>query len=108
MIFFSATSVGNGITAIKNMFVWNPYVLTDNTSLYSLGLDIIEFRILFLSLGALFIVDYLKMKFDVITKLKEQNIVFRWALTFLLIFSIIIFGMYGPGYDATTFIYRGF
>ena len=57
----------------------------------------------------LFIVDVFKYKgIDVREKLSEQGIVFRWILYYGLIFSVIIFGIYGPEYDASSFIYMGF
>ena len=108
MIFFRSTSINEAISFIKSMFVYNPWVLFDNTSLFTAGLDMLDFRILIISLIVLFIVDYLKTKFNVREKLFEQNIVFRWTLIYLLLFSIIIFGCYGVGYDAADFIYRGF
>ncbi len=108
MVFFRADSVSNAIEIFKNMFVWNPWVLLDNASLYNAGLDLLDFRILIISLVVLFIVDYLKRKMNVREKLFSQNIVFRWLLIYALLFSIIIFGCYGPGYDAADFIYRGF
>ena len=108
MIFFRANTVGEAIGIIKNMFAWNPWILLDHTSLYTLGLDMLDFKVLMISLVVLFVVGRMQMKFDVIKKVFEQNIVFRWIVLYLLIFSIIIFGMYGPGYDAATFIYRQF
>lgn len=41
-------------------------------------------------------------------KLNEQNLVFRWIVYLLIIFSILIFGIYGRGYAAKNFIYGGF
>ncbi len=108
MIFFRATSVGNAIDIIKHIFVYNPWVLVDNSSLYTAGLDLLDFRVLIISLIAMFIVEGMQRKENVLDKLFRQNIVFRWAIIYLLIFSVIIFGMYGPGYDPATFIYRGF
>ncbi len=108
MIFFRATGVAEAIEFIKSMFVSNPWVLFDNESLYTAGLDMLDFRILNISLIVLFVIDYLKTKFDVREKLFSQNIVFRWTVIFVLLFSIIIFGCYGVGYNAADFIYRGF
>lgn len=45
---------------------------------------------------------------DVREKLAEQNLVFRWGIYYLLIFSVLIFGFYGPGYSASEFIYENF
>ena len=108
MIFFRAESVRRALSIIKNMFVWNPYILVDRNSLFLAGLDRWDFEVLILSLIVLFTVELLSRKCDIREKLFSQNIVFRWTILYLLIFSIIIFGCYGPGYDATTFIYRQF
>ena len=40
--------------------------------------------------------------------LSERQIVARWALLYLLFFGILIFGIYGPGYDASDFVYMKF
>ena len=38
----------------------------------------------------------------------NQGIWFRWLIYFAAIFGILIFGVYGPGYDASQFIYFQF
>ncbi len=106
MIFFRATSVANAIDIIKYMFVMNPWILLDHTSLYSIGLDVLDFQVMIYSIIVLFIIDYLKLKGNVIDKIFNQNLVTRWIIIYLLIFAVIIFGLYGPGYDSATFIYR--
>lgn len=108
MIFFRAESVSSAIEIIKNVFVYNPWVLLDNQSLYNAGLDMLDFRVLIISLITLFIVERLAQSGSVREKLFKQNIVFRWGIIYLLVFSIIIFGCYGVGYDPAAFIYRGF
>jgi hypothetical protein len=40
--------------------------------------------------------------------LEKQNLLFRWMLLLGLIFAVIIFGYYGPGYDASSFIYAAY
>ncbi len=108
MIFFRATSIGNGIQIIKSIFVYNPWVLTDNTTLFTAGLDLYDFRVLIISIIVLFIVDGLSRSGSVREKLFKQNIVFRWTIIYMLIFAILIFGCYGVGYDPAAFIYRQF
>ncbi len=108
MIFFRATSVTNAIHIMKNAFVWNPWVLFDRTSLYKAGLDMYDFRILIYSLIIMFVVQLLARRGDIREKLFKQNIVFRWVCLYSLIFIILIFGCYGPGYDPAAFIYRQF
>ena len=36
------------------------------------------------------------------------NIVIRWTLYFLLLIAIMVFGIYGPAYDAASFIYQAY
>ncbi len=108
MIFFRASSVGNAVEIIKNMFVWNPWVLLDNKSIFTAGLDIQDFRVLIISLITLFAVDKLSRSGSVREKLFKQNIIFRWGMLYILIFAIIILGCYGVGYDPAAFIYRQF
>lgn len=36
------------------------------------------------------------------------NIVIRWGILYIILFTIILFGAYGPGFDASQFIYGGF
>ena len=108
MIFFRASSLKEAFGIIQNIFVWNPWVLLDNTSLYLVGLDLLDFRVLIISVIVLFVVDYLSLKINIREKLFEQNIVFRWLIIYILLFAIIIFGCYGEGFNPATFIYRQF
>jgi hypothetical protein len=58
--------------------------------------------------GVLWSVSYLQTKCSLIEKFEEQNIVFRWIILYAAIMSIIVFGIYGAGYDVKTFIYGQF
>lgn len=40
--------------------------------------------------------------------LAKQNLIFRWIVLYALIFIIIIFGIYGKGYNIQSFIYGQF
>ena len=40
--------------------------------------------------------------------LGERNLVVRWGFLYVILFTIILFGAYGPGFDASQFIYGGF
>lgn len=55
------------------------------------------------------IVEYLNYKkINVFEKFREQNIIFRWLILFSLIIIILLYGRYGPLYNAVDFIYGGF
>lgn len=47
-------------------------------------------------------------KQDVVKAMHEKAIYYRWALLYMLLLIIMIFGEYGPGYDASNFIYVKF
>lgn len=60
------------------------------------------------SMAVLLIVDMLQEKMEIRQTLSKQNIIFRWIIIFAGLFAVIIFGIYGPGYDASSFIYEQF
>ncbi len=108
LIFFRAPSIKKAIDIIKSIFVWNPWVLTDNSTLFKAGLNIHNFRVLIIAIIVLFIIEKRIKKGNVRKQLFRQNIVVRWALIYMLILSIIVFGCYGVGFDPASFIYRQF
>lgn len=96
----------------KTSLAFNPWIFTDG-SLLRLGLDAQDFTVGLLSLGVLLAVSLLHSRFKAQGKtvrgvLAGQNLVFRWLVYYMLVFSVLIFGFYGPGYDAGEFIYQNF
>lgn len=77
-------------------------------SLFSLGLDIIEFTIAVVSLLILLTISLLQQKRDVREWIAQKRIVVRWGIWYALLFYVILLGYYGPGYSAAEFIYQGF
>lgn len=74
-----------------------------------LGLSKYSFAILIISTIVLFFVSLAKeKKIDVNKKLNEQNLLFRWLVYFIGITIVVVFGIYGIGYDASSFIYGQF
>ncbi len=108
-IFFRAGSFTAALTVIKNMFAeFNPWILTDGT-LFSLGLDRADMFVLLLSLGVLFVMSVLKYKgINIRETLAKQGIWFRYFVYLAGVFAVLIWGVYGPAYDASQFIYFQF
>lgn len=73
-----------------------------------LGLDIYDFIILMIAIAIWGIVASLDRKKDVRKRLSGMNVVGRWTILFGLIIAIVVFGIYGKGLDAGSFIYQGF
>lgn len=74
----------------------------------TLGMHEKDFYVMWIGIIVLMIVDYVKKKVDIKAALARQNLVFRWMVYYGIIFTILIFGIYGPEYDATAFIYFQF
>lgn len=68
-----------------------------------------DFYVMLVSLVLLMVVDYWKMRrVDIKGMLERQNVWFRCLVYYGLIFTVLLFGIYGPEYDASAFIYFQF
>lgn len=106
-IFFRASSFTSALIVIKNMLYFNPEVFI-NGAIYELGLDQKDLIVAILSIGIILGVNLLQRTGSVRIKLSERNIGFRWSVYLSAIVLILIFGMYGPGYNPEQFIYFQF
>lgn len=108
-IFFRAATLEDAVTVIRQLFSsFNPWVLFDGT-LYTLGLSMIDFWVGIVAIAMILAVDVLHERGVRIREwILNQNLLFRWMVYFIAIFTILIFGFYGPNYDAAQFIYFQF
>ncbi len=107
--FSRAASFMTAMSMYKATLVqWNPWVLF-NGKFFELGLDRKNFQFMILMIVLLFLLDFLKEKgYNLRETIARQGIVFRWIIYIFAILGIIIFGMYGEGFNASSFIYQGF
>ena len=116
-IFPRAASFGVAIHMFLTIF--KPNVGTPfGETIMSLGLGGIDFAIVFVCCAVWFIVSLIEernSKFSDGTNssalraiLDEKPVIVRWGLFLLLLAAVLALGIYGPGYDASAFIYRGF
>lgn len=109
-IFFKVSDYRVAIDIISRIFTKPDLWVLFDDSLYTLGLDRREFNIFFIAFLALVLVDWIKNKkkqnFGVF--MNEQPWYFRWVVLIVLIFAILTFGIYGPGFDKAGFIYFDF
>ena len=107
-VFFRADSTIAACRMLaRAIHVGNISMLFDG-SLFSMGLDFIEFTIAIVALFILLTVSILQQKEDVRERIARKNIVVRWIIWYALLFYVILLGYYGPGYSAAEFIYQGF
>lgn len=103
-----AKGLHQALMAAKQMLsVFNPWIFWDE-SLYAHGLDRRNFMLAILSIVFLLCVERLQERESVRQVIARQHIILRWGIYFAGIFAVLIFGIYGPGYDAAAFLYEGF
>ena len=106
-IFFRAGTFITALTLIKNMFYFNPWVFFDG-SIFKLGLDPMDFLIALSSLGIVIVENMMQRTRILRRELSRRPTVIRWSVYFTTIVIILIFGIYGPGYNPQQFIYSRF
>jgi D-alanyl-lipoteichoic acid acyltransferase DltB (MBOAT superfamily) len=77
--------------------------------LNAMGMGGYDWLILMASILLLFTISVLQENGIVIRdRLESRPLVVRWIIYFVIIIFLMVFGIYGPGYDATEFIYRAY
>ena len=107
-------SRGLGVTASLKMMrgvftnIQDLSFLTDGT-LFTLGLNNANWILLVVMIIVVFLVDLAHERGIEIRKtISQQALPVRWGIYLTALFAVVIFGVYGPGYDAASFIYQQF
>lgn len=108
-IFFRADSLEAAFAIVDRIFFhFYPWMLFDGT-LYQLGLSAAEFHVAVLSILVLFVAGIFKYKGICIREeLMKQGTWLRWLIYILGVLAVLNLGVYGPGFDASQFIYFQF
>ena len=87
---------------------WNFAFLTDGT-LTQLGLDNANWTLLIFAVIVLWAVGMLHERgVSICAVIDRQSMIFRWIVYIGAILLIAVVGIYGPAYNAASFIYGGF
>lgn len=108
-VFVRAGTVANALSIFKSMFALdNPWILFDG-SLYNCGLNQKNFSLMMICILILFAADLCKYHGIEIRKvILRQDYLFRWIFIAFAVISILIFGLWGPGFNEQNFIYFQF
>lgn len=108
-IFFRAANVPDAIEMYKAIFT--PFTINGEW-IASLGLSVENWIVFFLAFGLLVAVDVFKYREKqeeaprlVLEAIAKKPAVISWLVFMLLFISVLIFGLYGLGYDSGAFIY---
>ena len=112
VVFFSASGLKEALihyaVLLASLRRPDPWTLFDGTVL-SYGTTWRDINVLILSVLCLTIADALREKYTYARLwIKEQSFGLRWCIWLFLFVMVLIFGLYGPTYDASSFIYQGF
>lgn len=109
MLIFRAHRLKDAFTMFMSMLNMDNIAMLANKALYSIGIKPADFIVIAVGVLIMLIISIIQEKgINVRERISKKNIIFRWVLYYGILFSIIIFGIYGPGYVASNFIYGQF
>lgn len=108
-IFFRSPGMKTAVQVLRQMVSVKNFEIFLDGSIYNVGLDQRNFWVMILSLVILMLVDICHQKGIRIRKwLDTQNLWFRWLVYIVMFEVILVFGIWGVGYDKAAFIYFQF
>ena len=104
-VIFRAENLHAGLSILKRIVTdITPWIFFDGT-IYTCGITAGQFLALLFCILLLIIAEYLQEKANLRGMLEKQHIIVRWGIYLGAIGLILVLGVYGPGYDATQFLY---
>lgn len=110
-VFAKAPSLRAALHIIKAMFTdfRLDCIFGGHKTLFSYGVDARNMFVVFVACLVLLTVSILQENgIKIRETLSKQSWVFRWTLILILLVSVLIFGVYGPSFSATDFIYQAY
>ena len=107
---FRADSVGQFLRLLRDMFaVFNPQILLTPGAFEMSGLRMSSYVAVLAGMCVVFLVDLLHERgIRIRDRISGLALPIRWTIYAAAVLSVLIFGMYGPGYSASQFIYGQF
>ena len=108
-VFFRADTLSDAVGILRQLLTGGYLPTFFDGGLYALGLSQLDFKLGVLFILILLAVDLLhERNVQIRSWILGQALWFRWAVYLAAIFTILVFGFYGPHYDAAQFIYFQF
>ncbi|MBE5870673.1 MAG: MBOAT family protein [Lachnospiraceae bacterium] len=108
-LFFRADYLKDGFQMFGAMFRDFSLVRLFTEDLPSWGLDGLDWLIVGVAFAVVILVNLMREKGkDILEELLNLPLILRFALVLTLALTILIFGLYGPGYEEVDMIYAGF
>jgi D-alanyl-lipoteichoic acid acyltransferase DltB (MBOAT superfamily) len=100
-VFFRSNSIQDATQIISNVFK------KPTSPVYSSALEALEIYSLITFIALLLVFEVAHKRFKILRFLNSQIFIFRWSLYFVIIYILILFGIYGEN-QASEFIYFQF
>lgn len=106
-IFDISKDVPSAFNAFRLIFTdWSSFRL--ETVYENLSLQKEDFIVAVIAILVMFVFDLVQRKGSVRERIFKLPVPIQWVILSLLIVAVSVFGYYGPGYDAGSFIYGAF
>ena len=108
-VFFRANGAREALSVIRSAFYLNNFSIFQSGEVFSCGVDLPNAIVLLFSLGLLLTADIsLKKGIRIREQVCRWNGVLRVLFVSLSVLVILLFGIYGPAFNAANFIYYRF
>lgn len=108
-IFFRSENTTQAVYAVRKIFTdFRPWSMYDG-GIVSMGLDIANIAVLLAAAVLQIFVSVTEYKgISAADTVEKMHAFARWPIYLTLLFSVLILGIYGPGFEASQFIYFQF
>lgn len=106
-VFFRTKTLTDAGNVFKSIFVDNNFWIFFDGELCEF-ISKQDWTLILWAVCVLFAVDVIRLRFSLREYIASLDIVSRWTIYFIALFSVLVFGLYGPGYSAKSFIYGEF
>lgn len=108
MITVTGTITGGAYLLKRIVLDFNFQMVSDGT-IFTYGLDRKDTYVMLIGILLMLIVDIVHERGKEIREnIAKQRFFIRWGVYYLAFMAVVIFGMYGPGLDAASFVYGAF
>ena len=108
-VFFRASTIADSFGMFGKMFTdVKISSLFDRSVIKALDFGAENMVISLIAIFVLWAVDMLQERMPLRKTLAQQNLIFRWSVIVIGLLAVIVFGIYGPGFEASSFIYEQF
>ena len=106
-IFDISKDVPSAFQAFKYIFTgWGNFNIVNVYENLSLPKE--DFIVAVIAIAVMFIFDLIQRKGSIRERIFRLPVALQWVMLSLLVTAVAVFGYYGPGYDAGSFIYGAF